>query len=77
MLRRPLESALHAAVAVVDETAALNRPAIVKRLLQRIEHEAGMGSARHPPTDDATRIGVDHEGDIDEALPRRHVGEVR
>ena len=25
----------------------------------------------------ATRIGIDHEGHIDEALPRRHVGEVR
>ncbi len=68
---------LHAAVAVVDEAAALHGAAVVQRLLQGIEDEAGMGRARYPPADDAPGEGVDDEGDVDEALPGRDVGEVR
>ena len=41
-LRRPLESALAAAVAVVHEPAAMNRSPIMESLLQCIEHEARM-----------------------------------
>jgi hypothetical protein len=33
---------LHAAIGVVDETAARNGFAIVDGLLQRVEHEAGV-----------------------------------
>ena len=77
VLRRPFESALDAAIAVVHETAALDRPSIMQGLLQRIEHEAGVRRARHPPADDAPGIGVDHEGDVDEARPGRDIGEVR
>ena len=46
----------------------------VQGLLERIEHEAGMGRARHPPADDVPRKGVDHERDIDKAGPGRDGG---
>ena len=77
MLRRPFESALAAAIAVMDEAAALDRPAFVECLLQRIQHEAGMCRPADPPADDAAGEDVDHEGDVDEAGPGRDVGEVR
>ncbi len=59
MLRRSLESALHAAIAVMNEAAALDGATVVERLLQGVEHEAGMGRARDTPTDDAPGIGID------------------
>ena len=49
----------------------------MKGLLQGIEHKTGLRRARYPPADDTTREDVDHEGDVDEALPGRHVGEIR
>jgi hypothetical protein len=36
------------------------------RALQRVEYEAGIGRARHPPAHDAACIGVDHEDHITE-----------
>ena len=60
----------------MDEAAALDGPAGVQRLLQRVEHEAGMRGARHPPADDAPGEGVDDEGDVDEARPGGDIGEV-
>jgi len=45
-------------------------------LLQRIEHEAGVRRSRGPPADDPAGIGVDDEGDVDEAGPGRDIGEV-
>ncbi len=67
---------LDAAIAVVDEAVAANRPSIVQRLLERIEHEAGVGGSRHPPADNSSGEGVDDEGDVDEAGPSDDVGEV-
>lgn len=43
MLRRPLESALGATIAVMDETAAVRRPSVMKRLLQSSQDEVGVG----------------------------------
>ena len=43
VLRRPLESALDAAIAMVDQAAALDGTAIVQRLLQRVQHEGRHG----------------------------------
>jgi len=43
--------------------------AIMQRLLQRIEHEAGMGRPANPPTNDLAGIDVDHERDINEPTP--------
>jgi IS30 family transposase len=70
------EFALHTAIAVVDEAAAANRPSLMQRLLQRIQHEAGVSRAGDAPADNAPREGVDDEGDVDEAGPGRDVGEV-
>src|SRR3954462_5825914 len=42
MLRRWVESALHAPVAMVNEPAALDRQALVQDLFERVEHEAGV-----------------------------------
>jgi hypothetical protein len=41
----------------------------MQRLLERIEHEARMRCARGAPADDPACEGVDHKGNIDEALP--------
>ena len=46
-------------------------------LLQRVEHEARVRRPADPPADDAACVGVDDERDVDEAGPRRDVGEVR
>src|SRR5690606_31605980 len=67
---------LTASVAVVYEPAAMDRPPIVQGLLQRIEHEARVCRARRSPADDPASIGVDDEGDVDEAGPGRNIGEV-
>src|SRR3954447_23443018 len=67
---------LHPPIAMVHETATLDGPARVQGLLERVEHEAGVRRPAHPPADDATGIGIDHEGHVDEARPGRHVGEV-
>ena len=68
---------LAAPVAMVHEPAAMNRPSIMQRLFQRIEHEARMRRAGSPPTNDPAGIGVDDEGNVDEAGPGRDIGEVR
>ena len=57
---------LAAAVTVMDEPAAMDGPALVQGLLQRIEDEAGMGCPADPPADDPPGEGVDDEGDIDD-----------
>ena len=52
-------------------------PAIVQRLFQGIEDEAGVGRPAGPPADDPPSIGIDDEGDVDEPRPSRDVSEVR
>jgi hypothetical protein len=64
VLRRPLESALHAAITVVNEAAFPDGATIVKRLLQGVENEAGIGRAGHPPAHDPAGERVDDEGDV-------------
>lgn len=46
----------------------MSRP-IMKRLIKNIEHEACVGCATCPPTDDAPSEGVYHEGAANGALP--------
>ena len=65
---------LHASIAVVDQ-AVRARPR-VERLLEGIECQVASQGARHAPADYRTREDVDHEGDVDEAHPRRDVREV-
>lgn len=45
-------------------------------LLKGVEHEARMFRSRYAPAHDATGIGIDHEGDINEACPGADIGEV-
>src|SRR3954466_6431912 len=75
VFRRPLEPGLHPPVAMMHETATLDRPARVQGLLERVEHEAGVRRPAHPPADDATGISIDHKGHKDESGPGRDVGE--
>ena len=77
MLRRPVESALAAAIAVVDQATAVDWPPVMDRLFQGIQHKAGMRSPAHPPAHDVTGVDVDHEGHVDEPRPCRDVSEVR
>ena len=77
MLRRPVEFTLRAAVAVMHQVACAVTATIVDGLLKRIEDEVGAERIRHTPADNASREHVDDEGDVDEASPRRDVGEVR
>ena len=64
-------------VAVVHQGAVTLAPTRVQRLLQGIEDEVGLHRTADPPTDDAPREDIDHEGHVHEALPGRDVGEVR
>ena len=73
VLRRPPESTLDAAIAVVHEAAAADRAPSVQGLFDGIEDEPGMGGPRHPPADDPPREGVDDESHADEALPSSDV----
>src|SRR4051812_12485975 len=72
-VRRPVEPGLAAPVAVMNEPA-LQRPAVVQRLLKGIEDELCMGRPRDPPADDTAGKDIDNKGDVDEALPGCHVG---
>ena len=56
---------LRAAIAVVNQAAAMGRPTIVERLLQGIQHDAGMGRSADPPAHDIACVNVDHERDIE------------
>jgi len=76
-LRRPVEPGLGAAVVMVNQAAALDGTAVGQGLLQRVQHESGVGGAAHAPAHDTLGVGVDDEGDEDEALSGRDVGEVR
>ena len=76
MLQRPVESALNAPVGMMDEPAAMDGLPIMKRLVEGIEHKARMGGSARSPADDAAGEGIDHESDVNEALPGGHIREV-
>jgi len=62
---------------MVHEPAALEGTTFVQGLLlQSVKHEGGVSRAGDPPADDASGIGVDHEGHVDKAGPGRDIGEV-
>ena len=69
---------LHTAIGVVHEAAPPRDGfAIVDGLLKRIEHEARVRRFADTTTDNASGVGVDDEGHVDEAGPCGDVGEVR
>src|SRR5215211_4754568 len=61
---------------MVDEAGSPDWLPVMESLLECIEHEAGLGRARHPPADNAPGVGIDHEGDVHKARPGRDIGEV-
>jgi hypothetical protein len=61
---------------MVDEAGSPDRLPVMEGLLERVEHEAGLGRARHPPADNAAGISVDHEGHVDEPRPGRDISKV-
>ena len=64
---------LGAAIAVMNEVAAAGGPPIMERLFEGAQDEVRMRRPTGSPADDPPRIGVDDEGDIDEAGPGRDV----
>src|SRR5262245_18652731 len=73
VLRRPVELALPPAVAVMDERLRTGARAIVERWFQRIKGQLASQRTRHTPAHDPAGEDVDHERDVREAPPRRHV----
>jgi hypothetical protein len=52
---------------MMHQAAPMNWPSFMQRLLEGIEHEARIGGTAHAPPDNATGIGIDYEGYINEA----------
>ena len=61
---------------MMDQAGVTLGLAGVERLFQGIKHEVGPHRPADPPTDDTAGNDVDDEGDIDESLPGRDVGEI-
>lgn len=61
---------------MMNKPAAFDRPPIMKRLVEGIEHEAGMSRPACPPTDDTAGEGINDKGHVNEALPGRDIGEI-
>ncbi len=64
-LRQPLGIAnghvSGAAVGMVNQSAMMEGPSIMKCLIEGIEHKARISGPAYPPTDDAASKGVDHK----------------
>jgi hypothetical protein len=43
---------------------------------QGVQDERGLEVRGHRPADDAAAEGIEHHGEVQEARPRRHVGDV-
>jgi hypothetical protein len=67
---------LHTSVRMVDEAIVRKWFSIMKCLLQHIEYKAGVRRPADASADDPTRIGIDTEGDIEEASPSRDIREI-
>jgi len=80
-LRQPLAVSnryiLRSPGAVMNQTAALLRAAVMQGLFKGVEHEVRVHAGAHAPADDAPGKDIDHEGHVQPALPGRDIGEVR
>src|SRR5690606_33206891 len=80
-LRQPLGIAnghiLRTAVGMMNQSAAVTGPSVMKRLIEGIKDKARMCRAACSPTDDAAGKGINHEGHVNKALPGGHIGEIR
>lgn len=61
----------------MDQSSIATGLAGIRRLFKCIQNEVRGHRRTDPPTDDAPGEHVHHEGDVQPALPRRDVGEVR
>ena len=61
---------------MMDEAATAGRPSVMERLFESVQDKVGMRRSAGPPADDPSRVGVDDEGDIDEAGPGRDIGKI-
>jgi hypothetical protein len=59
---------------VVDD---ISGSPLLKSHLESIEHELGLEVSVHGPSDDSTAPRIEHDSQIEEAGPRRDVGDVR
>ena len=64
-------------VGMVHQPGAMNGPAFVQRLLQRVQYEVGVCRPADALADNAPGVGIDHEGHINEPGPRTDVGKIR
>jgi hypothetical protein len=76
VLRRPLESALASAIAVVHERDVGAGAAPAERHPQRVEDQGGAHVRRELPAHHAAAVGVDDEREEHHALPAAQVGQV-
>ncbi len=51
-------------------------PPVMEWLVQGIEDETRMSGSARPPADDAAGERVDHESDVNEALPSGYIREI-
>src|SRR5215211_6723434 len=78
LLQAPAERdrrVLGAAIGMMYESRGWFAPPY--RHLQGVDHELGPHVGVHRPTDDPSRVGVQDEGQVEKALLRRYVGDVR
>lgn len=61
---------------MMNQTAAMDRAAVVDGLLERVENEAGMGGATDASAHDIASVNVDDEGHIGKASPSCHIGKI-
>jgi hypothetical protein len=61
----------------MHESAAMDGPPVVQRLLQSIKDKARLRRAAGTPSDDAAGEGVDDKRNVNKPLPGGHIGEVR
>src|SRR3984957_2154983 len=67
---------LDAAIAMMDEAAAAGGPSVMERLFESVQDEARMRCPAGSSANDPPRVGVDDEGDIDEAGPGRDIRKI-
>ena len=63
-------------VAVVDQFDVGARASLPQRHPERVEDEVGAHVRSELPADDHPAVGVEHEGEEDEAFPAAQVGKV-
>ncbi len=71
--RRPLEPALASLITVMNHTT---RPALLQRHVQCCDHQLSSHLVADGPTHNVPTPDIQHDGQIDEACPGRHIRHV-